>query len=193
QPARYRIAESVEGREHLAGESRGLGQDLRHQVRARLAIAGQSSHVLEPGDLRHDELHVPDRSLIRRHTAPISLYCCESWPTCWPKEARDVSRQMPGRHASIAAAAFTAACTGGGRAVKLQGNTMLPRFVLAAAMVAASMSPAVAGPDEIVAALKGTPATLFDLGLARLEAHIGADGAEGGYSAFVHYQDREIL
>jgi len=70
---------------------------------------------------------------------------------------------------------------------------MLPRFVLAAAMVAASMSPAVAGPDEIVAALKGTPATLFDLGLARLEAHIGADGAEGGYSAFVHYQDREIL
>jgi hypothetical protein len=70
---------------------------------------------------------------------------------------------------------------------------MLARTALAAALVAAAVSPAVAGPDEIVAALKGTPATLFDLGLARLEAYVGADGAEGGYGAFVHYQDREIL
>lgn len=53
--------------------------------------------------------------------------------------------------------------------------------------------PAQAGPDEIVTALTGTPATLFDLGLARLEAYVGADAVEGGYSAFVRYQDREIL
>jgi hypothetical protein len=55
------------------------------------------------------------------------------------------------------------------------------------------VAPAWAGPDEIVTALTGTPATLFDLGLARIEAFVGADGLAGGYSAFVHYQDREIL
>lgn len=54
-------------------------------------------------------------------------------------------------------------------------------------------APAWAGPDEVVTALTGTPATLFDLGLARIEAFVGADGLTGGYSAFVHYQDREIL
>lgn len=73
-----------------------------------------------------------------------------------------------------------------------------PAFVAALAVAAAAAAPAVvapawAGPDEVVAALRGTPATLFDLGLARLEAYAGADGIAGGYAAFVHYQDREIL
>lgn len=65
--------------------------------------------------------------------------------------------------------------------------------VLAAAVAVPPAAPAWAGPDEIVTALTGTPATLFDLGLARIEAFVGADGLAGGYSAFVHYQDREIL
>lgn len=69
---------------------------------------------------------------------------------------------------------------------------MFARAALAAAVVAIA-APALAGPDEIVAALSGTPATLFDLGLARIEAYVGADGVTGGYGAFVHYQDREIL
>ncbi len=70
---------------------------------------------------------------------------------------------------------------------------MFARAALAAAFAISIAVPAVAGPDEIVTALTGTPATLFDLGLARLEAFVGADGVEGGYGAFVHYQDREIL
>lgn len=70
---------------------------------------------------------------------------------------------------------------------------MFARAAIAAALVITVAAPAAAGPDEIVTALTGTPATLFDLGLARLEAFVGADGAAGGYGAFVHYQDREIL
>lgn len=70
---------------------------------------------------------------------------------------------------------------------------MIARATFAAALTVAVATPAAAGPDEIVAALKGTPATLFDLGLARLESYVGADGVNGGYGAFVHYQDREIL
>jgi hypothetical protein len=75
---------------------------------------------------------------------------------------------------------------------------MLARAAFAAALVAATAAPSViapawAGPDEIVTALTTTPATLFDLGLARLEAYVGADAAAGGYSAFTRYQDREIL
>jgi hypothetical protein len=70
---------------------------------------------------------------------------------------------------------------------------MFARAAIAAAFVVAIAAPAAAGPDEIVTALTGTPATLFDLGLARLEAFVGADGVAGGYRAFVHYQDREIL
>jgi hypothetical protein len=75
---------------------------------------------------------------------------------------------------------------------------MFARAAFAAVLAVATTAPAVtapalAGPDEIVTALTGTPATLFDLGLARIEAFVGADGLAGGYSAFVHYQDREIL
>lgn len=70
---------------------------------------------------------------------------------------------------------------------------MHARVALAAALAVAVVMPAHAGPDEIMTALTSTPATLFDLGLARLEAYVGADAVEGGYSAFVHYQDREIL
>ncbi len=72
---------------------------------------------------------------------------------------------------------------------------MLARAAFAVALATATIAatPVRAGPDEIVAALKGTPATLFDLGLARLEAYVAADGMAGGYGAFVHYQDREIL
>ena len=70
---------------------------------------------------------------------------------------------------------------------------MIARAMFAAILAVTAAAPAMAGPDEIVAALKGTPATLFDLGLARLESYVGADGVNGGYGAFVHYQDREIL
>lgn len=75
---------------------------------------------------------------------------------------------------------------------------MSARAALAAAFAVAAAMPAVpapawAGPDEIVTALSSTPANLFDLGLARLEAFVGADAVASGYNAFVRYQDREIL
>ncbi len=64
--------------------------------------------------------------------------------------------------------------------------------VLAAGLTLASGG-ALAGPPEVVAALQGTPATLFDLTLARLEALVMADGNVNGYSAFVNYQDDQIM
>lgn len=70
---------------------------------------------------------------------------------------------------------------------------MHARVTLATAIAVAIATPAAAGPDEIVTALTSTPATLFDLGLVRLEAYVEADAVSGGYSAFVRYQDREIL
>lgn len=70
---------------------------------------------------------------------------------------------------------------------------MLARAALAAAILAFAAAPARAGPEEVVTALTGTPATLFDLGLARLEGFVGADGIVGGYVAHVRYEDREIL
>jgi len=51
---------------------------------------------------------------------------------------------------------------------------------------------AVAGPPEVVAALKGTPATLFDLSLARLEALVQSDGNANGYYGHVYFQDDEL-
>ena len=42
---------------------------------------------------------------------------------------------------------------------------MFARAAIAAAFVVTIAAPAAAGPDEIVTALTGTPATLFDLGL----------------------------
>lgn len=50
----------------------------------------------------------------------------------------------------------------------------------------------VADSAAVVTALKGAPATLFDLGLARLEAKLGADGADNGYDAYGFYQDDMI-
>jgi len=53
-------------------------------------------------------------------------------------------------------------------------------------------APAAGGPQEIVGKLKGTPATLFDLSLARLEAMVGAIGEAHHFSAGAYYQDSEI-
>ncbi len=62
-------------------------------------------------------------------------------------------------------------------------------LVLASLLLAA---PAFAGPQQIVDKLKGAPATLFDLSLARLEAMVGAVGAAHNFSAGAYYQDGEI-
>lgn len=62
-----------------------------------------------------------------------------------------------------------------------------------AAAVTLSSGAATAGPPEVVAALQGAPATLFDLSLARLEALLMADGNANGYSAFANYQDDQIM
>jgi hypothetical protein len=52
--------------------------------------------------------------------------------------------------------------------------------------------PTAAGPQEIVNKLKATPATLFDLSLARLEAMVGAIGEAHHFSAGAYYQDGEL-
>ena len=72
------------------------------------------------------------------------------------------------------------------------------RHHLAAAVTAAALAglggqPAEADPAAIVAKLRGTAASLFDLSLARLEAEVNGDGNGRGYDGFVNYQDGEIV
>ena len=70
---------------------------------------------------------------------------------------------------------------------------MLRSLGLATLLAAAVAGPAAAGPDDIVKALRATPATLFDMSLARLEALLWTDAQANGYSAFANYQDGEIM
>ena len=63
---------------------------------------------------------------------------------------------------------------------------------VALAAVALAAAPAMAGPQQIVEKLKATPASLFDLALARLEAMVGGVGAAHGFSAGAYYQDGGI-
>src|SRR5438105_3380888 len=53
--------------------------------------------------------------------------------------------------------------------------------------------PALADPAAIVAKLKSTPASLFDLSLARLEAEVNGDGNGNGFDAYVNFQDNEVV
>ena len=66
---------------------------------------------------------------------------------------------------------------------------------LAAMAVLAGLAggPALADPAAIVAKLKSTPASLFDLSLARLEAEVNGDGNGNGFDAYVNFQDNEIV
>jgi len=70
---------------------------------------------------------------------------------------------------------------------------MLRSLGLVVAVAAACAGPASAGSDDIVKALRATPATLFDLTLARLESLLWVDAHTNGYSAFANYQDGEIM
>src|SRR4051812_9482852 len=69
------------------------------------------------------------------------------------------------------------------------------RLGLAAVAVLAGFAggPALADPAAVVAKLKGTPASLFDLSLARLEAEVNGDGNGNGFDAYVGFQDNEIV
>ena len=69
------------------------------------------------------------------------------------------------------------------------------RVGLAAMAVLAGLAggPALADPAAVVAKLKGTSASLFDLSLARLEAEVNGDGNGNGFDAYVNFQDNEIV
>ena len=69
------------------------------------------------------------------------------------------------------------------------------RVGLAAMAVLAGLAggPALADPAAVVAKLKSTPASLFDLSLARLEAEVNGDGNGHGFDAYVNFQDNEIV
>ena len=62
-----------------------------------------------------------------------------------------------------------------------------------AVLVGLAGGPALADPAAIVAKLKSTPASLFDLSLARLEAEVNGDGNGNGFDAYVNFQDDEIV
>lgn len=66
------------------------------------------------------------------------------------------------------------------------------RRLLAFAFAVLLPAAAAAGPQDIERALRGEPATLMDLSMARLEAFLQADGILGGYYGWVHYQDEQI-
>ena len=63
----------------------------------------------------------------------------------------------------------------------------------AAALTVVGGSAAFADSAAIVAKLKATPASLFDLSLARLEAEVNGDGNGHGFDAYVNFQDGEIV
>lgn len=69
---------------------------------------------------------------------------------------------------------------------------MWARWMGAALAGAIAAGPALADPAAVVKALQGAQPTLLDLGLARLDAKLGADGAARGYNAHGFYQDDEI-
>jgi hypothetical protein len=52
---------------------------------------------------------------------------------------------------------------------------------------------AAADPTAIVAHLKATPASRFDLSLASLSSLLNAQGMAAGYSAFVDYEDGNLM
>lgn len=65
--------------------------------------------------------------------------------------------------------------------------------LLGAALLAAIVAgPALADPAAVVKALQGAQPTLLDLGIARLDAKLGADAAVHGYNAHSFQQDDEI-
>jgi hypothetical protein len=68
-----------------------------------------------------------------------------------------------------------------------------PAPLAVAALAALSGQPALADGAAVVAKLRSTTASLFDLSLARLEAEVNGDGSGHGYDAYVSYQDGEIV
>jgi hypothetical protein len=62
-----------------------------------------------------------------------------------------------------------------------------------AALAGLAGGPAHADPAAVVAKLKGTSASLFDLSLARLEAEVNGDGNGNGFDAYVNFQDNEVV
>ena len=75
-----------------------------------------------------------------------------------------------------------------GRARRLR-----PALMAGALLAGLGSLPAQADPAAIVAKLKGSTASLFDLSLARLEAEVNGDGNGRGFDAFVKYQDGDIV
>jgi hypothetical protein len=70
------------------------------------------------------------------------------------------------------------------------GERLAPMAAVVLAMLAGP--PALADSAAIVAKLRGTQASLFDLSLARLEAEVNGDGNGHGYDAYVVFQDGAI-
>jgi hypothetical protein len=70
---------------------------------------------------------------------------------------------------------------------------LLPAPMAAAMLVGLAGQPAHADPAAVVAKLRATTASLFDLSLARLEAEVNGDGSGRGFDAYVNYQDGEIV
>jgi hypothetical protein len=74
------------------------------------------------------------------------------------------------------------------------GQWLRPGLVGMAAALAVFAGPAAsAGSAAIVAKLRATTASLFDLSLARLEAEVNGDGNGHGFDAYVNFQDGEIV
>jgi len=68
-----------------------------------------------------------------------------------------------------------------------------PAALAAIILAALAVQPAAADPAAVVAKLRNTPASLFDLSLARLEAEVNGNGNGRGFDAFVNYQDGKIV
>jgi hypothetical protein len=70
----------------------------------------------------------------------------------------------------------------------------LRRALAIAALATTLAAPAAGqGPRAIVEALRGTPASLFELSIARLEAYLDSVGALHGFASFANFQDDRLV
>ena len=66
-PRALAIAGGIERIEHVGREFRRLVEDRRDDVGRGLLVAGQAGHLIEPGELVHDEPHFGERGVVDAH------------------------------------------------------------------------------------------------------------------------------
>ncbi|MGE0723291.1 MAG: hypothetical protein AB7O45_02890 [Alphaproteobacteria bacterium] len=70
---------------------------------------------------------------------------------------------------------------------------MIARLAVAGLMAILAAPAPAQGPRAIVDALRATPANLYELSVARLEAYLASIGSTHGFRAFANFQDGKLV